>query len=460
MSHISDTRNEWVNMWCVPILCFISLQVKSDIVVCDMDIWLPSTFVKMLTRTVLEFLRITSVKGIPRLLRTKRRFMQFIWGLSILCFLVVAAYQSTMLTMAYLEYSTVTSIRELPLDMTGQYEHSIQLPDITFCNVNPFASNFTQATEIPSFEEYTRKVQDMTLCDRCSWDQNISMSRLRDELMTSRGFRIQIGEDKAKNISHHWDTLFTSCTVWVMSGMHPGVLPCERVMRIALHQDSVFYNCFTLRLDVEKIKEMVITGIIIVFHLDDYTINKHQYVLPLHSQIDYINGMMFAFHDRGTIPVVPMDGMILQPGLFSNFKIRVIRRKRLPMPYGRCVQKAGEGNEFITEGSYSQMVCFSLCWQAMVRDLCGCVDYSNFVDVLALGGESVCLKLDRGKDQLRGEWECLQNARKTSAISCANKCPLPCEKVAMDEKVIAKILKHNIHKKMWSDRSPKQEWPL
>ena len=399
----------------------------------------------MFRRTVLEFLRITSIKGIPRLLRTKRRFMQLIWGLSIICFLVGAAYQSTMLTMAYLEYSTVTSIRELPLDMTGQYEYSIQLPDITFCNVNPFASNFTQATEIPSFEEYTRMVQDMTLCSKCSWDQNISMSRLHDELMTSRGYRIQIGEDKAKNISHHWDTLFKSCTVWVMSGMHPSNLPCERVMRIVLHQDSTFYNCFTLRPKFEETKEWVIMGIIVVFHLDDYTINKHQYVLPLHSQIDYINGMTFTFHDRGTIPVVPVDGMILQLGLFSNFKVRVNRRKRLPTPYGRCVPKAGEGNEFITEGPYSLMVCFSLCWQAMAQDLCGCVDYSNFVDVLARGGEPVCLKLDRGRDRLWEEWECLQNARNTSAISCTNKCPLPCEEIEVDEKVNAHILEHHIH---------------
>ena len=396
----------------------------------------------MMRKTVLEFLRITSIKGIPRFLRTKRLLMQCVWGISIICFLVVAAYQSTMLTMAYLEYSTVTSIRELPLDMTGQDEHSIQLRDITFCNANPFASNFTRDTEIPSFEEYITEVQDMTFCDRCSWDQNMAMSQLRDELMTTRGYRIQIGHDKARTIGHQSTTLFSSCTVWVMTGMHPGYLPCERVMRIHLHQDSVFYNCFTLRPKVELFKEGVIMGLIVVFHLDDYTINKHQYILPLHPQIDYINGMMFTFHDRGTIPVVATDGMILQPGLFSDFQLRFKRRKRLPTPYGRCVPRAGEENEFIKEGPYSQMVCFSLCWQAMVRDLCGCIDYSNFVDVLALSEEPACLKLDRGREHLWQEWECLKHARNSSAISCTNKCPLPCEEVEVDEKVSTNILDH------------------
>ena len=50
-----------------------------------------------------------------------------------------------------------------------------------------------------------------------------------------------------------------------------------------------------------------------------------------------INGIMLTFHDRGAIHVVATDGMILQPGLFSDFKIRVKRRKRLPTPYGGWV---------------------------------------------------------------------------------------------------------------------------
>ena len=394
----------------------------------------------MLKRTIYKFLRITSVKGIPRLLRTRSRFMQFVWGLGIVSFLVIAAYQFAMLTMAYLEYATVTSIRELPLDMAGQYEHSVQLPDITFCNVNPFASNSKLDTEIPSIKEYMTKVQDMTVCDKCSWDKNISMSQLRDELMTSRGYRIQIGHDKARIISHQSKTFFSSCTVWVMAGMHPGNLPCERVMMIELQQDPIFYNCFTIRPAVERIGEQVIMGILAVFHLDDYTMNNSPYVLPLHPQISYVNGMVFTFHERETPPVTTIDGMLLQPGLFTELKLRVVQRKRVPAPYGRCVEEGSESNEFIVDRKYSQLMCFSLCRQRVVDELCGCIDNNNYVDVYSRSGKPVCLKLDQGKELLWNEWKCLQHARNVSAISCTNKCPLPCEQVTFDEKVNVTIM--------------------
>ena len=52
-------------------------------------------------------------------------------------------------------------------------------------------------------------------------------------------------------------------------------------------------------------------------------------------------------------------------------------------------------------------------------------------------GKTICLKLDRGRDRLWEQWECLQHARKISAINCTDKCPLPCVEVTMNENEIA-----------------------
>ena len=420
-------------MFCLSFRFGITLTLKTAMAI--IFVW---SWGKMIRREIREYLRLTSVKGIPRLLRTKSRCMQYIWGVSIVFFLSVAAYQATMLTKTYLTYSTVTSMRELPLDLTGQSEHSVHLPHTTFCNTNPFASNFAEDDTIPFMEQYITQVQHMTTCDGCTIDQKVSVSQLRDELMTSRGYYIQIGNDKAKTISHQVESLFASCHVWVMSGMHPANLPCDGFIEVELHQDSMFYNCFTIKPSAEQTKERIFMGIILVFHLDDYVVNKHPYVLPIHPHIGYRNGMMFAFHDRGTPPVLLQSQVLLQPGLFSDLKIRVKRRKRLPKPYGGCVEGAGEGNQFIKDGPYSQHMCFSLCRQAEVLDECGCIDYNNFVDVLSRTGERPCLKLEYGRDHLWKEWKCLQHAHNISAISCTDECPLPCDEVTFVEKVSTK----------------------
>ena len=437
----SSCRN-MLNRGCFQLMLMLCLSCRFGqfLTLTRQRLWyIPEGNGKMIRREVREYLRLTSVKGIPRLLRTKSRFMQFVWGVSILCFLVVAAYQATMLTKTFLKFSTVTSMRELPLDLTGESQHTVHLPHATFCNSNPFASNFTQDNGIPSMEEYIIQVKQLTTCDECTVDQKVTMSQLRDELMTSRGYYIQIGKDKAKTIGHQVESLLASCHVWVMSGMHPGNLPCDGFIEVELHQDSMFYNCFTIKPAVKQTKERVFVGIILVFHLDDYAVNKYRYVLPVYPHIGYMNGMMFAFHDIGTPPVLLKNQVLLQPGLFSDLKLRVKRRKRLPKPYGGCVEKAGEGNKFIKDGPYSQLMCFSLCRQAVVLDECGCIDYNNYVDMLSQTGARPCLKLEHGRDHLWKEWQCLQHAHNISGISCSDKCPLPCDEVAFVEKVSTKL---------------------
>ena len=130
-------------------------------------------------------------------------------------------------------------------------------PRVTFTPGQPVwtssyeTSHFAMSIFSPATSRRIRKSHHLRcmiwhIVDRSSWDQNMSMSQLRDELMTTRGYRIQFGHDKARSIGHQSKTFFSSCTVWVVTGMHSGYLPCGRVMRIHLHQDSVFYNCFTL----------------------------------------------------------------------------------------------------------------------------------------------------------------------------------------------------------------------
>ena len=222
------------------------------------------------------------------------------------------------------------------------------------------------------------KVPYMTVGDKCLYDRNISMYQLRDVLMTSRGYCIQIGHDKAKSKSHQRKRLFSSCAVWVMAGMHSGNLPCKSVMRIDLHRDSIFYNCFTLRPAVKhialqwrhndhdgvsnhqphgcllkrlfrrrsnKTSKLRVTGLCggnspgpvnfphkgpVTQKMFSFNRQSGEYslcstlmtmqwtiahmFLPFHPQISYVNCMLFTFHGREIHPVTTKVGMLLQPG--------------------------------------------------------------------------------------------------------------------------------------------------
>ena len=378
--------------------------------------------------TIREHASITSVKGIPRLLRTKAPFMQFVWSVSIVCFLVMATCQAVMLTMSYLEYSTVASIRELSVDVSGQSTDTAQLPDVTFCNVNPFSSNFTGYPGIPSIEEFISQVEDITRCDGCSEEQELPMLQLREELTSTRGYHMQIGLQNARRISHQKDATIASCHVWIFSDLHPSTRPCDNFVEIEEYHDSMFYNCFTIKFSDQQ--GMLSVGLILVFHIDSY--DEFSYVLPIYTKLNYLNGMLFSFHARDTPPVLIKNQWLVQAGLFSDFKIRVQRHKRLTKPYGNCKDDAGTG---YNDGRYSQLVCMASCGQATVRSMCGCIDYNFYTHVLSKTGDRPCLNMEGGRERLMKDWQCIRNARRIGALSCIEECPLACEERQFETKV-------------------------
>ena len=389
----------------------------------------------VVTDKVLEHGRITSLKGIPRLLRTKSPFMRFVWSVSFVCFLALAAGQGILLTISYFQFSTVISIRETPLELTDSSPNSIQAPDITFCNINPFASNFTADTHLLSVEDFLSMVRATTQCDDCTKEEEISMMRLRDELLSSRGYYIQIGGNSAQRISHSKESLIASCHVWFMSGLHPTTLPCEAVVTVNEYQDSMYYNCYTIRGSKLKYKESIYFGLIVIFHLDMYGISKYPIPLAVHPQMRYLSGMSFNFHEHGSVPVFVKEQSLIQSGLFTDIKIRAQRHKRLSEPYGQCVEHAAEDSEYTVNGTYSQLVCYSLCKQTVVFDTCGCIDYNNFVSIHKTTNQRACFKMNLGRAQVMKDWTCVQNARAASALSCMDRCPLPCNEVKFETKV-------------------------
>ena len=213
-----------------------------------LDLWYSIKKLHKMKRRLLQFLKSTSVKGMSRIICTKSSFLRTVWSICVVSFLSVAFYLTYLLTKGYLEYASVISLREYNLDLTGTTSDALRLPDITFCNLNPFAVSTHNLTNIPSLEAYHQRAMDMTACDGCSPEQQKALRELRIELLTTSGYYIHIGASKAKTISHTQDQFIVSCTVGMLSGMHPRRVPCEGVTTVVPYYDYMYYNCFTLKL--------------------------------------------------------------------------------------------------------------------------------------------------------------------------------------------------------------------
>ena len=377
-------------------------------------------------RRVIEFLKQTSVKGIPRIFRTKSYILRTVWVISVTCFLSMAAYQVILLTKGYLEYTSVISVKEYHLDLSGQTNNPVNFPDITFCNLNPFSVNTQNLNGIPSLEDYHNDVVRKTSCDNCSIEQQNDLLELRRDVLTTSGYYIYIGATNAKMVSHTQDQFVVSCYALTLSGMHQRKVDCKGFGTVVPYYDHMYYNCHTVKLPPSTPKEIYF-GMIVVLHLNNHPeIIKQQRFLTPHYIPAQMSGALMVLHEPDHIPVVMRDAINLPPGYFVSSKLQFVQRNRLADPYGNCKHKREMGVH------YQQIICYSTCVQISVLRSCGCVDYTgynDFFDMISKSGVPACLSVKISSQRLHENWECVKKIRLNSTLNCLSTCPIPCEEL-------------------------------
>ena len=403
-----------------------------------------------MTRRVLQFLQHTSIKGIPRIFKTKSRFLRTFWIICIISFLCMTVYQVVLLAHGYLEFDTVVSTTEYNIDLIGATPRKVRLPDITYCNMNPFEIDSRNIAGIPSLESYNQRVRELTECDDCTPEQLESLRELRVALQSTNGYYTHIGKKNAQNLSHTRDQFIASCTVEMISGMVPRKLDCQFIAKFELYFDFVYYNCYTLRIPRATPTDRYI-GVVVVLHLNNHLdIIEQQKHLTAHYVPGQMSGAVMTFHHQNDIPVMWENGISLPSGFYVSTKLRFIRRKRLPPPYGTCTEQATQ-----------EIKCYSDCLQEQVILYCECIDYAIWDTELSryteLYGLQPCLSLNRSKEELFEKWTCMEETRVNYTYYCQSVCPVLCEELIYDYHVsftlrgavitwliLSKVLRHPI----------------
>ena len=381
---------------------------------------------RAMTRRVLQFLQSTSIKGIPRIFKTKSRFLKALWITCVISFLGMTAYQVYLLVHGYLEYESVMSTTEYNVDLTGATHKKVRLPDMTFCNMNPFAVDTRKITGVPSLEVYSQRVREMTECEDCSPEQQDTMWELRVALQTTTGYYMHIGLENARRLSHTEDQFIAACTVEMLSGMDPRKLPCKYVTTVFPHFDYMYYECYTIRIPRATSTDLY-TGIVVVLHLNNHldTIEQQKY-LTAHYMPGQMSGAVMAFHHQDEIPVLAEKGISLPSGFYMSTKLRFVRRQRLPHPYGMR-------NE---DSDIQDITCYADCLQEHVMSHCNCIDYASpdialaiYTDLLGL---EPCLSLNQSREELFEKWICMEETRLNSTTYCQSMCPVLCDELIYD----------------------------
>ena len=378
---------------------------------------------------VLVFCQMTSMKGIPRLLRAKSVFMRFVWAINIIGFLSIAAYQTVLLTKEYFQYKVYTSTGEIIMPYFDQTQENVGTPDVTLCNANPFASN--KSGEFPTMEEYFRLVKQATSCDdNCTDEECVALNHIRKAMLSTRGYFSYIGGHNAKKIGHSLESFLAYCDLHMDDGVYIHHTPCTSAAQIIKIQHGMLFNCYTIRLPLNEFPDKIFKGFIAVLHLDDYdAFWDEQTLLTPHEEPGQMSGAWVFVHQRNTPLHVYYNRFMLQPGNFHDIPVKMELRMYLPTPHGRCQNANGE--------KYSLHQCFANCLQTRIYEQCGCLDQQNYTsqwEPLDTNWPQ-CLSLSLEKTVIVRNWRCAMKEKMKGALECRSSCPERCQVIRYHLKV-------------------------
>ena len=381
--------------------------------------------------TMKRFALTTSVKGIPRAVKTRSKPMRLLWMVCIIGFLTVAIVQAVVLTIDYLGYGTITTIYEYqPKGFTTNRD---LLPDVSLCNTNPFGGHARMVRGVPTLKEFYDRVMNVTKCDNCSSSQRHSLEHLRKVLLTPAAYSVFIGPDNVRKIGHTIESMLVDCQLILLEGQAFTHVPCFPDTEVLYRYDLNYYNCYTLRLPLPSMHGLPHVGISLVIHLDDH-FKEHRRYFDTTDVRTRMGGLLFSVHRPHTLSWGEFQGMFIPPGFLTDVKLIYKLQRRLKYPHGNCSDHFEM--DLPQDMIYTKHYCMSSCILFHVSKACGCMDFSLFTELnQSYKNLTSCFDLDRSREDLLQMHQCVARERKFALTSCYPRCSIACNELYYDAQV-------------------------
>ncbi len=378
---------------------------------------------------VKEFLTSTSMKGVPRIIKSPNICLRGMWFIAVITSLGICMLQANSLVASYWKYPKITSITEHYINMA---HGSIPPTEVMICNLNPIASNSNRVVDDEhSLESFITKVINITVCDGCSDTDYTYWMGIRRKLRSTIGYFEYLGKTKIGRLGQSQESFIVDCKAMRVSGVEKDYFPCHSYVTIHEVITQYLFKCFLLRF-TNKAFTAPIYGISVVLYLDNYDLEWHKY-FSYSSDFLQRKGVMVDILSPGDPPLGSRRSMFFPPGTFTDIRMYYERRTRLGPPYGDCcsevskdlyVNKTWAGHAV----NYSEQSCVSLCVEKLLLQTCGCIDAYGIIimDHTETLGYPYCGDVKLGAVVFKAFLQCVkQNIRSLSA-QCSKQCPRRC----------------------------------
>ena len=358
---------------------------------------------------IIESLKQTSVKGVPRLFKVKSLHLKALWACAVLAFLGVGIYDAVELFVEFFSYPKLTLLHEHEFSAEEDYV----FPTLQVCNANPMGI-LRNLPESQSFDRYSNLVTRVTECRNCSKDDSTVLNDVREELISFKTYTQYIGLQRIMNVSQNYTEFMVKCTAF-KKGSHIST-ECKEIAGIDIVPSCEHLLCLKVAFPKDVTKHKVS----MTFFIDSYTPNMFEYNNAASVSDTTSAGVVFSTHHHDVITTssdadIPLQSAPL--GMLTIFTMEKELYSRLPEPGETCVSEGPH---------YSQDKCFGECLQRGFLRLCNCTFLTP------LGESSVpptpCLSVELSQADFLRNHRCSRRVKKSLTKECSY-CKHACSEV-------------------------------
>ncbi len=212
------------------------------------------------------FSHTTSVKGIPKIVKSKLVSSKILWITATVACLAVAGYNVYYLCAGYLDRQTITTITERQRTSPDPY-----LMTVLACDNQPYNLNLIQRLGLPTPLEYYMRLQQV-LSEKHPGTETETLSEEdihRDsELFSPLGYRQYLTKEELAKLSKAQTTLVVSCQYLRRMGLFTQSVDCNR-SNMMIEKTTVpgYFNCYVLENKLAA-KDASIMGLELLLYME------------------------------------------------------------------------------------------------------------------------------------------------------------------------------------------------
>ncbi|ESN91499.1 hypothetical protein HELRODRAFT_165541 [Helobdella robusta] len=387
----------------------------------------------------------TSIRGLSKLFKSNDKFLKLLW-------LILLLGSSTYMTMRldklfsdYYSYPVTTEYGE----NIGQ---NILFPDITLCNIDPFATSQSKEFSLDNylaalnsiqdrFYEYIKKTGLIYIFDANS---AAYINNTFNEMNSVTGYIINLNKEMLK--SNDCPNFIVDCSFFATNWFKTKET-CS-IFNFTKRWNVNYHTCYTLKSgDLNFSHSNIIRGLDVLLNVGPPNFIQIPFKSALTSS--QARGVQVSVHSPGTPPDLKR-GFNVAPGTENIVEIVQTERNRLKTPYNKlgCTRKSHFYN---SSDKYTHDLCTEYCQQEYTKNVFGCITHQltvpeNEFDNIPFCGnfcyyfdmninvsaieliKNTVLKLTNSlivNKDFRG-----MGSNATKTVNCVNNCLMPCHEMS------------------------------